>query len=107
MSSLLGAGGDRKVTLGITGSSRARAPIDPAVWYLDVGSSHPGSAAGAKGGAARPLKGNVSWVYTVVRQVGLCLTGAWLSEGKLPLVREDQGSAASGLSVVRQGKLSR
>eukprot|EP00213_Chloropicon_mariensis_P000435 CAMPEP_0197482504 /NCGR_PEP_ID=MMETSP1309-20131121/55826_1 /TAXON_ID=464262 /ORGANISM="Genus nov. species nov., Strain RCC998" /LENGTH=37 /DNA_ID= /DNA_START= /DNA_END= /DNA_ORIENTATION= len=37
MSSLLGAGGDRKVTLGITGSSRARAPIDPAVWYLDVG----------------------------------------------------------------------
>ena len=59
MSPLLGAGGDRKVTLGITGSSRARAPIDPAVWYLDVGSSHPGSAAGAKGGAARPLKGNV------------------------------------------------
>jgi hypothetical protein len=62
MSSLLEADGDRKVTLGITGSSRARAPIDPAVWYLDVGSSHPGSAAGAKGGAARPLKGNVSWV---------------------------------------------
>ena len=59
MSPLLGAGGDRKVTLGITGSSRARAPIDPAVWVLDVGSSHPGSAAGAKGGAARPLKGNV------------------------------------------------
>ena len=28
----------------------------------DVGSSHPGPAAGAKGGAARPLKGNVSWV---------------------------------------------
>ena len=62
MSPLLGAGGDRKVTLGITGSSRARAPIDPAVWYLDVDSSHPGSVAGAKGGAARPLKGNVSWV---------------------------------------------
>ncbi len=62
MSPPLGAGNDRKVTLGITGSSRARAPIDPAVWYLDVGSSHPGPAAGAKGGAARPLKGNVSWV---------------------------------------------
>jgi hypothetical protein len=30
----LGAGGDRKVTPGVTGSSRARAPIDPAVWYL-------------------------------------------------------------------------
>tara|TARA_B100000949_G_scaffold81159_1_gene72547 strand:+ start:478 stop:654 length:177 start_codon:yes stop_codon:yes gene_type:complete len=58
----LEVGGDRKVTPGVTGSSRVRAPIDPAVWYLDVGSSHPGSAAGAKGGAARPLKGNVSWV---------------------------------------------
>jgi hypothetical protein len=30
-----------------------------------------------------------------------------LFEGKLPIVREEQGSAASGLSVVRQGKLSR
>ena len=30
----MGAGGDRKVTPGVTGSSRARAPIDPAVWYL-------------------------------------------------------------------------
>ena len=36
MSSLLGAGGDRKVTPGVTGSSRARAPIDPAVWYLGL-----------------------------------------------------------------------
>jgi hypothetical protein len=62
MSLLVRAGGDRKITPGITGSSRARVPIDPAVWYLDVGSSHPGSAAAAKGGAARPLKGNVSWV---------------------------------------------
>jgi len=62
MSPLLGAGGVRKVTLGITGSSRARAPIDPAVWYLDVGSSYPGSAAGTKGEAARLSKGNVSWV---------------------------------------------
>ena len=59
---LLGPGGDRKITPGITGSSRARAPIDPAVWYLDVGFSYPGSAAGAKGEAARLLKGNMSWV---------------------------------------------
>jgi hypothetical protein len=29
-----------------------------------------------------------------------------LSEGKLPLVREEQGNAASGLSAVRQGTLS-
>ena len=62
MPPLVGAGGDRKVTPGITGSSRARVPIDPAVWYLDVGSSYPGGVAAAKGGAARPLKGNVSWV---------------------------------------------
>ncbi len=34
MSSQLEARGDRKVTPGVTGSSRARAPIDPAVWYL-------------------------------------------------------------------------
>ena len=62
MSPLMGAGGDRKVTPGITGSSRVRAPIDPAVCYIDVGSSHPGGAAAPKGGAARPSKGNVSWV---------------------------------------------
>jgi hypothetical protein len=62
MSSLVGAGCDRKVTPGITGLLRARVPIDPAAWYLDVGSSYPGSAQGAKGEAARLLKGNVSWV---------------------------------------------
>ena len=57
MSPLLGAGGDRKVTLGITGSSRARAPIDPAVWYLDVGSSHPGSSSRSQGWGCSPIKG--------------------------------------------------
>lgn len=72
----VGAGHDRKVTPGITGSSRVRVPIDPAVWYPDVVSSHPGGAAAAKGGAARPLKGNVRWVQTVARQVGLYLSGA-------------------------------
>jgi len=34
-----------------TESSRARAPIDPAVCYIDVGSSHPGGAVAPKGGA--------------------------------------------------------
>ena len=29
----------------------------------------------SKGGAVRPLKGNVSWVQTVVRQVGFYLPG--------------------------------
>jgi hypothetical protein len=41
---LVGAGCVRKITLGITGLSRARVPIDPAAWYLDVGSSYPGPA---------------------------------------------------------------
>jgi hypothetical protein len=44
MSPLVGAGCDRKITPGVIGSSRARVPIDPAVWYFDVGSSYPGPA---------------------------------------------------------------
>ena len=44
--------------------------IDEAVWHLDVGSSHPGAVAGPKGSAVRRLKWYVSWVQTVVRQVG-------------------------------------
>ena len=54
--------GVRKVTTGITGWSQARAHIDPAACYFDVGSFHPGCAAAPKGGVVRPLKGNVSWV---------------------------------------------
>jgi hypothetical protein len=44
MSLLVRAGSDRKITPGVTGSSRARVHIDPAAWYLDVGSSYPGLA---------------------------------------------------------------
>jgi hypothetical protein len=40
----VGVGYDRKITPGITGLSRARVHIDPAAWYLDVGSSYPGPA---------------------------------------------------------------
>ena len=53
---------DRKVTSGVTELSRARAHIDRAACFLDVGSSYPGRAEAAKGRAVRPLKGNVSWV---------------------------------------------
>src|SRR3989337_352507 len=60
-----------KVTPGITGLSRPIVHIDGAVWHLDVGSSHPGGGAPSKGRAVRPLKRYVSWVQTVVRQVGL------------------------------------
>ena len=53
---------DRKVTLGITESSPARAHIDPVACYLDVGSLHPASAAAGKGEVVRLLKEVVSWV---------------------------------------------
>lgn len=66
----------RKATLGITESSPARAHIDPAACYPDVGSFHPGCAAAAKGEVVRLLKGIVSWVQTVVRQVGPYLVWA-------------------------------
>ncbi len=59
---LVGGEGDRKITPGVTELSQARVHIDPAACFLDVGSSYPGHAAMAKGGAVRPLKGNVSWV---------------------------------------------
>ena len=53
---------DRKVTPGIIESLPARAHIDPAACYLDVGSFHPGCAAAAKGEVVRLLKEIVSWV---------------------------------------------
>ncbi|OHA53255.1 MAG: hypothetical protein A2Z62_01160 [Candidatus Terrybacteria bacterium RIFCSPLOWO2_02_42_20] len=37
----------------------------------DVGSTYPGGGEAPKGLAVRQLKGYVSWVQTVVRQVGL------------------------------------
>lgn len=59
----------RKITLGIIELSRARVHIDLVACYFAVGSPYPGGAAAAKGGVVRPLKGIVSWVQTVVRQV--------------------------------------
>jgi len=81
----VGACGARKITPGVTELSRARVhgfgraqcrdeQIDLVACFLDVGSSYPGSAHSVrqgkemdrcrtpKGGAVRPLKGNVSWV---------------------------------------------
>ncbi len=46
---------------------------------LVVGSSHPGAGEGPKGLAVRQLKWYVSWVQTVVRQVGLYLPQAFES----------------------------
>ena len=64
----MGVRDDKKVTPGITELSRPRVHIDGAVCYIDVGSSYPGAAEGAKGGGVHPLKGFASWVQYVVRQ---------------------------------------
>lgn len=69
MSFFVRASDKRKVTPGITELSPARVPIDLEACYFDVGSAYPGGAAATKGGVVRPLKGIVSWVYTVARQV--------------------------------------
>ncbi|RJQ16865.1 hypothetical protein C4573_02265 [Candidatus Woesearchaeota archaeon] len=65
----MGRGDDRKVTPGITELSRPRVHIDGAACYIDVGSSYPGAAEGAKGGGVHPSKGIVSWVHNAVRQL--------------------------------------
>ena len=83
--SLMGACDDRKVTLGIIELSPARVHIDPEACYFAVGSSYPGGALAAKGGVVRPLKGFVSWVYTVARQVCCFSAGvSWCLRGRSP-----------------------
>ena len=64
----MGARDDRKVTLGITESSRPRVHIDGEACYIDVGSSYPGRAEASKGAGVHRLKGIVSWVQNAVRQ---------------------------------------
>jgi hypothetical protein len=63
-----------KATPGITGWYRPSVHSDGGVRHLDVGSSYPGGGEAPKGLAVRQLKGYVSWVQTVVRQVGLLST---------------------------------
>ena len=60
-----------KATPGITGWFRLSVQSDGGVRHLDVGSTYPGAGEGPKGLAVRQLKFYVSWVQTVVRQVGL------------------------------------
>ncbi len=62
-----------KVTLGITGWYCLSVQSDGNVRHLDVGSSQRGAEEGPKRMAVRHLKRYVSWVQTVVRQVGLNL----------------------------------
>ena len=80
MSSLMGARDDRKVTPGITESSRPRVhcgarvracepeQIDGGACYIDVGFSYPGCAEATKGAGVHRLKGIMSWVQNAVRQ---------------------------------------
>jgi len=60
----------RQATLEVTGSSRVRVHIDPAVWYIAVGLGHPGRVGPAKGWVVHPLKSHMSWVQYVARQYG-------------------------------------
>ena len=63
-----------KATPGITGWFHLSVQSDGGVRHLDVGSTYPGAGEGPKGLAVRQLKSYVSWVQTVVRQVGLLST---------------------------------
>jgi hypothetical protein len=92
----MGARDDRKVTPGITESSRPRAHMIKCKFYLSIStaglatsmsalpilavqkyrktwcfSEHPVSSKlyAAKGGGVHPLKGIVSWVHNAVRQL--------------------------------------
>ena len=66
---LLRAESDRKVTMGKTEWCCARVPIDHNACYFDVGFAYPGGAQAPKGAGVHRLKGIMSWVKTVVRQV--------------------------------------
>ena len=89
-----------KGTPGITGLSLASVHSGGAVWHLDVGSSHPGGGEAPKGSAVRRLKWYVSWVQTVVRQVGPYLLWAHETCGGSSLVREDLEGRPSGVPVI-------
>ncbi len=60
---------DRKGTPGIIGLSPPIVHIDGEVCYTAVGSSYPGRAQATKGDGVHRLKGIVSWVKIVVRQI--------------------------------------
>jgi len=89
-----------KATLGITGSSWMRVLTESGVRHLDVDSSHPGCVAVSKGWSVRPLKRYVSWVQTVVRQVGPSVLKMLKIEKKGALVRKDRITITSGVSAI-------
>ena len=94
--SLMGVRYDRKAISGITELSRLRARIDDDACFFAVGFAYPGYVQVPKGAGVNWLKGIMSWVYNVVRQLVLYPLEMLRSEGKDPLVREEQGFEASG-----------
>ena len=97
---LMGPNNDWKGTPRITGLSPPIVHIDGEACYTAVGSSYPGRAQAAKGAGVHILKGIVSWVKIVVRQIVWYLLGVLLSECNDPVVREEPGLEASGVTVV-------
>lgn len=59
------------------------------VWHLDVGSSLPGAEVGTKGAIVHRLMWHVSWVNTVVIQVGPYLLRVWVDKKFFTIVREE------------------
>ena len=58
--------------------------IDPAVWYIAVGSGHPGGAQASKGWVVHPSKSYVSWVQYVARQYGSIYWERYRLRGRSP-----------------------
>lgn len=98
---LMDANCGRKGTPRITGLFPPIVHIDGEACYTAVGSSYPGCAQAAKGAGVHILKGIVSWVKIVVRQIVWYLLGVSLFEWKDPVVREEPGFGATGLTVIK------
>ncbi len=73
-----------KAALGITGLS-PQSPHRQEVWYLDVGSSHPGAVVGPKGLGCSQLKRYAGWVQrNVMKQFGPYPSWAEFVRGAVP-----------------------
>lgn len=84
-----------------------RVLTESGVRHLDVDSSHPGCEAVPKGWPVRPLKRYVSWVQTVVRQVGPSVLRTSKIEKKGTLVRKDRVTVANGQPSILQKEIGR
>lgn len=83
----------RQATLEVTGSSRVRVHIDPAVWYIAVGLGHPGRVGAAKGWVVHPLKSHMSWVQYVARQYGSISWNCRVLRERIPEYERNGNSA--------------